>query len=162
MLKPNKNKNGTGSYSFSQDNYNAGLCGKGHLLRKDITQGDPTYDGARANMGEPWMMPTYNQGKELIDNTIYEWATVNDLKYGKFTSKKYSSKYIFIPTAGFYKGSYPSYTNDSGSCWITHIGTYDSQGYDLTINSNPTPSMAGSANRYIGISIRPVAPKRPW
>ena len=68
MLKPNKNKNGNGSYAFTQSNYNAGLCGSGHTLNKDIPQGDPTYDAARRNMGEPWMMFTYNQGQELINS----------------------------------------------------------------------------------------------
>ena len=59
----NQNKNGSGDYSFSESNYNAGKCGKGHTLTGDITQGDPNYDAARANMKEPWMMFTKEQGQ---------------------------------------------------------------------------------------------------
>ena len=56
-----KNKNGSGSYSFSQDNYRAGKCGKGSSLKGDIQQGNATFDAARANMGSPWKMPTKDQ-----------------------------------------------------------------------------------------------------
>ena len=37
-----KNKNGSGTYVFSQANYNAGKCGKGHNLSGDIPQGNAT------------------------------------------------------------------------------------------------------------------------
>ena len=94
MLKFNKNKNGNGSYSFSSDNYNAGKCGLGHTLSGDIPQGNATYDAARKNMGEPWMMFTKDQGQELIDNTTSEWTTVNGVNGRKFTSKADSSKLI--------------------------------------------------------------------
>ena len=71
-----KNKNGTRSYDFSSDNYNAGICGSGHTLTSNFTQGDPTYDGARANIGYPWMMPTKTQCGELTDKTKSIWATI--------------------------------------------------------------------------------------
>ena len=56
-----KNKNGILSYQFSEANYNAGKCGQGHNLTGDIPQGNATYDAARANMREPWMMFTKTQ-----------------------------------------------------------------------------------------------------
>ena len=101
LLKSHKNKNGANNYSFSEDAYNAGTCGFGYNLTEnnEIPQGDPKYDAARANMGEPWMMPTHTQVLELRhrDNTTSEWTSLNGVNGRKFTNKKDSSKYIFLP-----------------------------------------------------------------
>ena len=85
---------------FSQANYNAGKCGKGHNLTGNIPQGNSTYDAARANMGSPWKMFTQAQGQELIDGTNSTWTTINGVNGRKFTSKTDSSKYIFLPAGG--------------------------------------------------------------
>ena len=71
----NKNKNGYGSYSFSESNYKAGNCGSGHKLTWDFVQGDVKYDAARKNMREPWIMPTFDQCYELVynNNTIFHF-----------------------------------------------------------------------------------------
>ena len=92
-----QNKNGSGSYVFSSDNYNAGKCGSGHNLSGDIPQGNATYDSARANMREPWMMLTKDQGQELIGNTTSTWNSINGVNGRKFTNKTDTSKYIFLP-----------------------------------------------------------------
>ena len=65
-----QNKNGSGSYSFSDANYNAGKCGKGYSLTGDIPQGNSTYDAATANMGSLFKMPTKEQCQELINYNI--------------------------------------------------------------------------------------------
>ena len=57
------------------------------------------------NMGKPWMMFTKEQAQELIDNTTYEWTTINGVNGRKFTSKTDSSKYIFLPAAGVWYGT---------------------------------------------------------
>ena len=90
------------SYSFSYENYKAGLCGKGYTLTDDIPQGNATYDAARKNMGEPLMMFTNEQGQELIDNTTYEWTSLNEINGGKFTSKTNPLTHIFLPAGGVY------------------------------------------------------------
>lgn len=46
-------------------------------------------------------MPTREQLIELIANTTYEWTSINGVNGGKFTSKTDSSKYIFLPAAGY-------------------------------------------------------------
>ena len=142
MLKLNKNKNGSVSYSFSEANYKAGLCGSGHTLsvdKRDIPQGDPTYDAARANMGEPWMMFTKDQGQELIDHTTSTWTTINGVNGRKFTSKTNSSKYIFLPSA---------------STWTTTNYRYQTSSYrlfstDIYLEMQPT-------YRYFCISVRAI------
>ena len=60
------------------------------------------YDAARVNMGGDWRMPTKAEIQELIDNTTKKWTQVNSVDGWKFTSKTDTSKYIFIPAAGYY------------------------------------------------------------
>ena len=66
------------------------------------------YDAARHLMGGNWKMPTINQFSELISQTNNGWVTnynntgVNGYK---FTSKKDSSKYIFIPESTWKQGT---------------------------------------------------------
>ena len=109
-------------------------------------------------MKEPWMMFTYNQGKELIDNTTNEWTSINNVNGRKFTSNTNTSKYIFLPAAGSWNKE-------------THEGTGTSALYYTSTASFPfTHSMVvissqvslGVGDKYRGQPTRPVAPARPW
>ena len=158
-----KNKNGSGSYSFSDTNYAAGLCGSGHILWErwlDIPQGDPTYDAATSNMGSRWKMPTKHQGQELIDKTKHTWTTINGVKGYKFTSKTDSSKYIFLPAAGEWSateyrgtekyGSYWTSSRDNSNSWVWFMALYSP-----TVNTNPLCSLRNNG-RYPGNSVRAI------
>jgi hypothetical protein len=57
-------------------------------------------DAAHVNMGGSWHMPTPEQIQELIDYTTTAWTTSNGASGMTFTSKKDTSKSIFIPAAG--------------------------------------------------------------
>ena len=151
-----QNKNGTGSYNFNSTNYKAGICGSGYTLTGDIPQGNPTYDAARANMGEPWKMFTKEQGQELIDNTTSEWTTINGIKGIKFTPKIDISTYIFIPAAGRWNTDFNEVIGYSGHSWST---TYrdSSDAWYLSFSSNHL--LITSAGRTGGWSIRPI---RTW
>ena len=148
-----KNKNGSGSYSFSQANYNAGKCGSGHKLTGYFIPGNATYDAARANMGYPWKMPTQEQGQELIDGTTSTYITLNGVNGRKFTSKTNSTKYIFLPLARcWYNTSFinPSY----GQYWLSTC--YDSsKAYFLTVSSSMSPAITVT-DRYQGFSVRAI------
>ena len=157
-----KNKNGSGSYSFSQSNYNAGKCGQGHNLKGDIPQGNATYDAARANMGEPWMMPTKDQYQELIDNTTSEWTSINRgiyIIYGrKFTSKTDISKYIFLPAAGMWENASISSATNTGQYWTSAYSS-SATGWSLHLDDSGILAMTDfNRYRYKGYSIRPVRP----
>ena len=82
-------------------------------------------DAAHVNMGGDWHMPNPAQIKELIDNTNYVLTTLNDgVKGMKFTSKKNSSKYIFIPAAGYaWNGSLDDIGN-YGYIWSSMSDAY--------------------------------------
>ena len=57
------------------------------------------YDVAHVKWGGGWRMPTFDQIKELHDNCIYKWTTINGVEGGKFTSRK-NGKSIFLPAEG--------------------------------------------------------------
>ena len=154
MLKPNKNKNGNGSYAFTQSNYNAGLCGSGHTLTGSIPQGNSTYDAARANMREPWMMFTKKQGQELIDNTIYEWTSINEVNGYKLTSKINQSNHIFLPAAGECRDIPFTSSSTRGNYWST---TWNSSSYAWYLDFGSSILLISGAyyHRY-GLSIRAV------
>ena len=58
----------------------------------------PEFDAATQIMGGNWRMPTKDELKELLDNTIKEWAQVNGVNGYKFIGSNGNS--IFIPAAG--------------------------------------------------------------
>ena len=81
-------------------------------------------DAASQIMGGDWRMPKMNEIQELIDNTNHVWITNfngTGINGRKFTSKTDTSKYIFIPAAGYcHNGSIYS-----GNCyvWSSSLGT---------------------------------------
>ena len=88
-----------------------------------IPQGNIALDSATANMGSPWKMPTKNQCQDLIDGTNHTWTTINGVNGGKFTSKTDSSKYVFLPAAGYW--SYTSFFDAALCChyWTTLLAS---------------------------------------
>ena len=57
-------------------------------------------DAANANMGGDWHIPSHKQILELIDETTNEFTMQDGISGYLFTSKKDSSKTLFIPAAG--------------------------------------------------------------
>lgn len=61
-------------------------------------------DAAYAYTNGKAKMPTSTQLNELVRETNNEWVTIDGIAGKKFTNKTDSSKYIFIPAAGFIDG----------------------------------------------------------
>jgi len=77
-------------------------------------------DTAAQEWGGEWHMPTEAQLRELTANTAYQWVTnYNDSGISgiKFTSKTDSTKYIFIPAAGYYQNGNRLYANSYCKLW---------------------------------------------
>ena len=86
----------------------------------------PEYDAARAIMGGDWRMPTKADFQELLSGTTNEWIkdyNGTGVNGRKFTSKKDTSKYIFIPAAGFCSDGSVNYVGSNGSVWISSLST---------------------------------------
>ena len=115
-------------------------------------------DAASANMGGDWHMPTPNQFQELIDNTIKEFTTMDDVTGMLFTSKKDPSKSIFIPAAGNAWGGSVQGSGNYGGVWSSMLGTGSvSYGQGLYFYSGDADLC--DDGRYSGLSVRGVIDK---
>lgn len=113
-------------------------------------------DAANINMKGDWHMPTPQQIRELIDNTISTWATLNGVNGRLFTSKKHSSKSIFFPASGFAYCGLIMKTTSYGVIWSNSLSTdIVSSGLCLAFDSNDARLLSGYS-RYYGFSIRGV------
>lgn len=111
----------------------------------------PEDDAATANWGSEWRTPTYDQMRELIDNTTSEMKTVNGRRGLVLTSKK-NRKSIFFP--GDNQQGIGIYWNIN---IITDGGVYDEA--RVMFFSNTTHVKHSYYQRYRGFSIRPVRAK---
>ncbi len=110
-------------------------------------------DAAHVNMGGDWHMPSPEQFKELLDNTISAWGIgVNGMI---FRSKKNQSKFIFFPAIG---GAYEDTvfnSNRNGYVWSSMLSTdFVDNGQYLYLNSEDTGLYED--NRCSGCCVRGV------
>ena len=134
-----------------------------------VTSGDTTYDGtedplsssvdtATQAWGGNWRTPTKDEFESLIENTTNEYMTIGEVEGYKFTDNSDSSKFIFLPLAGYYDDAVNTSTNyygyyisstpeeydDSLVCTLFIDGGEGGNTYTLT-----------QGRRY-GLSVRPV------
>ena len=107
-------------------------------------------------------MPTKAEIAELMTYTEHKWVSSFNGIIGsngvKFTSKTDTSKYIFIPAAGYYSNSSVNSENTYVYVWSSSIlsSTTPIAGYCLGINSSGGDQLGMQPNRSYGLSIRPV------
>ena len=81
-------------------------------------------DAAHVNMGGKWRMPTYDQLKELLDNTAYEVKIINGVKGVLFISNINGTQ-LFIPFAGcWYNGNFMA-AGPRAYMWSSQVHTSD-------------------------------------
>ena len=128
--------------SFTEDNSKTYGKSVGNI------SGNSTYDGARANWGGSWRIPTDVEYQELLDNCDFTWTTLDGKKGYKVKSKK-NSRFIFLPV------SYDN-VNDWGGYWLSTPCADNSERakcFGLDANGHDF----GTANRCGGLFIRPVS-----
>ena len=118
---------------FNWKDYKFSIDGSYSNFSKYATNGatlDLEDDAANANMGGDWHMPTDVQIYELINNTTANRTTLDGVSGITFTSIKDTSKFIFIPAAGFaWDGSIYDvdgsvyYSELDGNVWSSMIST---------------------------------------
>ena len=119
------------------------------------------YDAAAQIMSGDWRMPTRAEVQELINNTNSERAENfkgSGVNGYKFTSKKDTSKYIFIPFSGYRSGSSFSERSTLGSAWSSSLSTSDlSYAWDLEIDTESSPAVdLSQIYRWFGQPVRGV------
>lgn len=111
-------------------------------------------DAARVNWGAPWRMPTYDEIKELLDNTTSTEMTLNGVYGMRFTSKTNGNS-IFLPAAGIRFSGELYNTGSYGAYWSSTL--YESSSYcacSLSFNSGNAYLVVDE--RGLGRSVRPV------
>ena len=148
--------------------------GSSNTLTKYCSETDNGYDGfvdyktaledaddvAHVKWGSSWRMPTKAEQEELRTNCTWAWTTVNGVNGYRVTSKKpgYTDRSIFLPAAGYRYGTVLSDVGSRGRYWSSSINNmgYSSNAWNLEIGSSYYNVFG--ANRYYGLSVRPVCP----
>ena len=117
-------------------------------------------DAAHVNWGGAWRMPTGAEWEELCDrcNCTWEWTSVEETPGYRVTSKKagYTDKSIFLPAAGYYRGSSIEGAGSSGYYWSS---TRNKPFADRALCLYFIPTFIGIGNngfRNGGFTVRPV------
>lgn len=144
---------------------------------KNQTKLDAEDDAATTNWGIGWRMPTESEQELLRVNCYWKWVTeykgqnVNgyvaykaktNADKGKFNISKgvYSLAdiHIFFPAAGYHDGSSLNFEGDYGCYWSSELPLFSSNACKLDFSSFEV--FSGSANRYIGRTVRAVYVKQ--
>ena len=123
------------------------LCPNGVLAKE--------FDAAYKATNGMGRMPTQTEWQELYENTTNKWTQVKGVNGWKFTSKKDTSKYIFIPAAGSRLNSSISEQGNYSYIWSS---TSDETGFahNTYFSFDESLNTTDSSERCRGFSIRPI------
>lgn len=117
----------------------------------------PEDDAARANWGGEWSMPTYDDMRELLDNTTSEWTTQNGVNGCRFTAANGNS--IFLPAAGFRSDASLGSQSMYGSYLSASVGPSNSGNARYLYFGSGSTDTGNYGSRDYGFSVRPVLRK---
>ena len=134
--------------------YDAG----GTFIGDNKTTLEAADDAATRKLGSPWRTPTLVEIRELLDanNCTWTWTT-QDGKNGYEVKSKTNGNSIFLPAAGYRRGSVLYDAGSGGYYWSSSLyaaGSYDAR--DLNFDSGGHDWNNGG--RCFGFSVRPVRP----
>lgn len=92
------------------------------ILYDESTHKDLGVDIAKAMWGGHWRMPTKGDFNELLNKCSWEWITFNGTNGSLVTGPNGNS--IFIPAAGYRKGTETLYRNSDGFYWSSGWSGY--------------------------------------
>jgi uncharacterized protein (TIGR02145 family) len=114
-----------------------------------------TSDDAVASQFAGYRMPTKEDFDELLAGTNKEWVSINGINGYKFTNKSDSTKYIFLPAAGYCYDSNLGYISEGGYYWSSNLDVdYHDDAYHLYFDNGE--AAIDSSDRCYGFRIRPV------
>ena len=115
------------------------------------------YDAAAVNWFSPWHIPTFDQFRELVDNTEALWVSENGINGVKFTAKNGAS--IFLPAAGFWwKDMAPQSRGELGCYWSASVDqNYSYRAIYLYLSKDAPYKKLSYREIAFGQSVRPVA-----
>ena len=126
------------------------LCPDGVLAKE--------FDAAYKATNGMGRMPTQDDWQELYKYTTNEWVTNHNgtgVNGWKFTSKTYTSKYIFIPAAGHRRNS--SFDEQGNYSYLWSSTSAEANfAYNTYFSFNEGLNTSDTSERCIGFSIRPI------
>ena len=139
---------------------------KGNTLAGDIPVGEE-FDAARANLGEPWRMPTSAEFAELFAGSIYIDADGNEVDTSKadkrvtvngivglYLQSKTNGNRLFFSASGNGSGSSWDHRGAGGGHWSC---SFSSSRYARYLNfSSGGVDPQGYNKRYYGFAVRAV------
>ena len=138
----------------AKEEYTPENCTTSNLDLDDIS-GNQEYDAATANWGGGWRMPTDDELRELTENCIFEWTTLNDVAGYRITGPNGNS--IFMPASGYMKNNAFYNKSYEGYYWSsTSAGDVSGVMKSIYLNFSDTKAMLNSEERYAGLPVRPV------
>ena len=126
------------------------LCPNGVLAKE--------FDAAYKATNGIARMPTHEEFQELLNKTINDWIedfNGTGVSGYKFTSYTDTSKYIFIPAAGYHRDSSLFGLLDEGDVWSSSLGPSSDTSYCLFFNIDDNDAQY-DAFRYHAFAVRAV------
>lgn len=117
------------------------------------------FDVAHVKWGGSWVMPSSDQIQELLNNSTYEWITLNGVNGAKFIG--YNGGAFFIPGIGFMDEYHCNYDDGYGLYWSSTLSPSWS-GFAYRLNFDSHGAFWDNYNdynydsRFIGLAVRPV------
>ena len=112
-------------------------------------------DVAHVKWGGSWRMPTLEEQKELKNNCTWSWTTQNGVNGYKVTSKTNGNS-IFLPAAGYRRGTYLYDSGSDGNYWSSSLNEgYSDLAYRLYFYSGHCGWYVSS--RFLCFTVRPVS-----
>ena len=120
-------------------------------------------DVAHVKWGERWRMADMDEFLELINLCTWTETTKNGIKGYQVTSniEGYTDRSIFLPFAGNKDTLRTDELGQTGYYWASEIPAGNASKYASFFISTDR-SMNYVADRYLGLSIRPVTPSSTW
>ena len=112
------------------------------------------YDAATANWGGSWRMPTSAEQEELFNNCTWTWTTYNGVK--GYNVEGPNGHSIFLPAAGYRRGSSLNAAGGLGDYWSSSPYEYDGDRADI-LDFSSSGKFLLIGYRYDGQSVRPVS-----
>ena len=157
---------------FDWTSYSSDLCGGSYTTMKKYctsssygtvdnkTVLDPEDDAAHVSWQGAWRMPTKAEQDALHTQCTWTWTTMTNsqgesVNGYKVSNKTDSSKFIFLPAAGYRVDGYLDSVGSDGYYWSSSLSAYYSNdAYCLNFDSGYQYTL--SYNRFYGRSVRPV------
>ena len=126
----------------------------GNFIGDNKTTLDLEDDAAAVNMGGSWRMPTAEEQKELFDECTWTWTTLNGVNGYNVECSNGNS--IFLPAAGYRRGSDLGSAGPDGSYWSSSLYTGGSSSACSLDFYSGSVYWSSRYYRYCGQSVRGV------